>query len=257
MIAFGVRDALRAVSTLGSGTLVRRSSDGHPVGVVYVERRRICWGRSSAQRGRMSDLLLDGSASVTRTVLEAAIARCRDTRQPFGEFLVHEGVVSRTALRDALLRHTCEALRDLDRITGDWEAKEQAWVGYDPTLTFSAADLLAGMYALEAPDESARLATVLRRRVLQGQRAFALDENGSPIAHAFGDDFGAEALFELGRQARELTSLGTFARSHGLVAVLDAFACAVWRERDVLHVIVDDDELAFNRLTSQLAAIDP
>ncbi len=257
MTSSTLHSALRVMTTVGSGAFYRRSVDGRPAGVVFVEGERVCWGRSSGQKGRMSDLLIDEQGGVTRAVLESAVERCRATGRPFGEVLVREGVVRREVLRSALLQHTCEALRELDRVEGTWERKAPGSVGYDTALTFSAADLLTGLYALDAPEHAAAVAQRLRGAVLRGQRAFAVDDDGTPIAHVDCDRFGVEAMFELARQARELMALSGFALARGVVAVLESFACAVWSDEDTLHVIVDDDDLAFNRLASQMAAIDP
>jgi hypothetical protein len=96
--------------------------------------------------------------------------------------------------------------------------------------------------------------------IMQGQRAFAVavdDGDRTPLAHVNCDEFSVDLLSDLAQHATELMALGSVVSAQGIVAVLDRFQCAIWLERSFLHVIVDGDGMAFNRLVSQLAHINP
>jgi hypothetical protein len=130
-------DALRNVSARTSGALVRKRPDGSIAGAILAESGRVCWARSATQRGRMTDLLCGSAGKVPREVLEDAVRQCRQNGRPLGEFLVGSGVVSKAALRHALLRHTCEAIHDLVSEKDRWDWVDHRGRGYSAALTFS------------------------------------------------------------------------------------------------------------------------
>jgi hypothetical protein len=209
----------------------------------------------------MTDLLCGSAGKVSREVLEDAVRQCRQNGRPLGEFLVGSGVVSKAALRHALLRHTCEAIRDLvsEKDRWDWVDHRDAG-GYSATLTFSPADVFAGVHALQCPDAVAAVNERLAAVVLRGQCGFAvaLDDDGRmPVAHVNCDELTVDRIADIASQACELMALGSVVKGQGIVAVLDTFACAIWRDPSFLHVIIDGEDLAFSRLVAQLANVEP
>jgi hypothetical protein len=209
----------------------------------------------------MTDLLLAQSQErLSRESLERAVRACRDSQGPLGEYLVRSGLVSESALRGALLRHTCEAIVDLVSEEESWEWIEHRGKGYSPALTFSPADVFSGLHALETPSEVDELRKLLGSCTLRGQRAFAIARDLSdrtPVAHVGCDDLGVDVLFDLAEQAHELMTLGSLVPARGIVYVFEQFACAAWLGSSYLHVIVDSDDMAFSRLVSQLVSINP
>lgn len=257
----GVIQALRSVSERHSGALVRRRPDGTPAGAILADAGRVCWARSSRQRARMTDLLLeDPGTRLTRTELERAVRTCRETHRPLGEYLLQAGLVDEPTLRAVLLRHTCEAVLDLASESTRWEWLEHRGPGYNATLTFSPADVLSGVHALRVAKRTEDPSAMLRSRVLRGQRAFSV-ATGQPerilVAHVGCDDLALDALLDLAARASELTQLGSVASARGVVAVFGDMAYAAWQEPGFLHVICDADDMAFNRLVSQLVTANP
>jgi hypothetical protein len=213
----------------------------------------------------MTDLLVSHSQTgLSRDVLEDLVRLCRERGEPLGEYLVREQLVSHSAMRSVLLRHTCEAISDILSVpvapSEGWSWVEHRGMGYSTALTFSPAEVFSGVHAIETPGVVASLTDRLAGALRRPQRAFAVacDANDlTPHAQIACDDLGVDAMFELVTQARELVALGAIAGARGIVAALDRFAYAVWREEAFIYVVVDSDELAFNRLISQLATINP
>lgn len=254
----GVVHVLRSVAQRNSGALVRRRADGTTAGAILADSGRVCWARSAGQRARMSDLLLAAPGQrMTREVLEQAVRVCREQHRPLGEYLLTLGLVGAETLRAALLRHTCEALLDLASEDTQWEWLEHRGPGYNAALTFSPADVLSGVHALQTPDLALDLGARLRARVLQGQRAFVValgPHERTVVAHTGCDDLGLDALFDLATRACELSQLGSVIAARGTVAVFGDLAYAAWQEGGFLNVIIDADDRAFSRLVSQLVS---
>ena len=257
----GVVHVLRNVAQRNSGALVRRRPDGSTAGAILADAGRVCWARSAGQRARMSDLLLaDPAQRLTRGELEQAVRACREQRRPLGEYLLTLGLVDTDTLRSALLRHTCEAVLDLANEDTQWEWLEHRGPGYNASLTFSPADVLSGVHALQVPQTTLDLNARLRSRVLEGQRAFVV-ANGQAdrtlVAHVGCDDLALDTLFDLAARACELSQLGSVIAARGAVAVFGDIAYAAWQEDGFLHVIIDADHMAFSRLVSQLVSVNP
>jgi hypothetical protein len=239
-----------------SGALVRRPAAGSAGGAIFAERGRVCWARSDNQRGRLAELLVGESSDPhAREALDSAVRFCQTHRVPLSARLASSGLVAESRYREALLRHTCEAIRDLALAKERWDWIEHSGAGYCPALTFSPAEIFAGVHALAEPSQAVDVHQRLAKYVYSGQRALAVtfESTGrTPLAHLRCDDLDVHLLFELIEQIHELMVLSTAARGQGLVAALGRFSCAAWVEQGILYIVLDDDDLAFNRLVSPL-----
>jgi hypothetical protein len=257
----GVINVLRSVAQHNSGALVRRHPDGSHAGSILADEGRVCWARSAGQRTRMSDLLLAAPGqSLTRATLEQAVRACQQQRRPLGEYLLMLGLVDTDTLRAALLRHTCEAVLELAHEDTHWEWVEHRGPGYNAALTFSPVEVLSCVRALRLPQQTLDLNARLRSRVLRGQRAFvvATDQPArTVVAHAGCEDLDLDALLDLAARACQLSQLSSAVAARGAVAVFGDVAYSAWQEGGFLHVIIDADDMAFNRLVSQLVSSNP
>jgi hypothetical protein len=117
-------------------------ADANAVGVVFVEKARICWAAATGLGRRLTELLV-ARAAVDEETMESLYRTCKAERVPLGEYLVGRGIVGPADLRAALAQHTVESLR---RLAGPgqragWCPKERG--GYSPRFTFGTAELLA------------------------------------------------------------------------------------------------------------------
>jgi hypothetical protein len=241
-----------------SGALVREQSDGTMAGALLVEHGRVCWAMSRRYPRRLTDILVDeGSASTAQ--LDEVFALCRREHRPLGETLIARGMVSLPVLHRALLRHTCEALECLVRD----EAAPWSWVahsgyGYHPMLTFSAAEVLAGIRAIIDPPLAARALARLTEVVGSGLVGFAVERGSGarlPLAQIGCDGIELATLTELAAQADEAIAVAATAELHAAITELDGCACAAWNEGHLLFVLLCEGDLAFNRLVAQVAAM--
>jgi hypothetical protein len=163
--------------TLGEGR--------QPTVVVFVQRGRICWAVCASMRGRMTDhLLASGEHACSRAQVEEVYAQCRRGGLPLGEALVARGLVSEAGVRDALFRHTCEALlhSHVER-SRRWRWHAHSEQSYAASYTFSAAEVLVGLTSLQR-GESLRAARFgLDRHVPPdcSAVAFVRDAGGLPL----------------------------------------------------------------------------
>jgi hypothetical protein len=140
-----------------SGALIRERTDGSMAGALLIDHGRVCWAMSQRYSRRLPDLLVAEQHSLSRAALAAVIGQCAREHKPFAETLLATGLVSLSVLYRALLRHTCEAL---DCLVRD-DASPWAWIahanyGYHPMLTFSPAEVIAGVRAIDNPELAAR-----------------------------------------------------------------------------------------------------
>ena len=258
-VALDAYHALESVPSNACGALVRRRPDGTMAGALLVEHGRVCWAMSQRYKLRLTDILVDEQDSLTHEELDAVFEVCRRDHLPLGETLVARGMVSLPVLHRALLRHTCEALDCLLRS----EPLPWAWVahsgyGYHPMLTFSAAEVLAGVRAIANPPLAARAMARLRDVVRDDQSGFAVERAGAtkiPLAQIRCERVDLEALADLAMQATEVMAVAATVGIDVALAELEGLACASWVEADVVFVLLCDGELAFNRLLAQVAAM--
>jgi len=241
-----------------SGALVRERADGTMAGALLVERGRVCWAMSERYPRRLTDILVAEQDSLTLHQINEVFAMCHRDHMPLGETLVARGLVSLPVLHRALLRHTCEALDWLVREDAPWSWIEHSGYGYHPMLTFSPAEVLAGVRALANPTLAARALTRLRGLVRDGQRGFAVERSSMskvPLAQVGCEGVDLVALADLAVQAEEVMAVATTIDIEIALAELGGLACASWAEDNILFVLLCDGELAFNRLLAQVAAM--
>lgn len=258
-IAVEVLHALERVPSNSCGALVRHHADGAMAGALLIEYGRVCWALSARYSQRLTDTLVAEQDTLTHAQLHELFVMCRRDRMPLGETLIASGLVSLPVLHRALLRHTCEALDCLLRDDASpWSWIEHSGYGYHPMLTFSPAEVLAGVRAIASPVVAARAMVRLREVVRADQFGFAIERNrGSkvPVAqlHCEGMDLGA--LADLATYAGEVMAVTATMDVEVALAQLDALACASWIEGNLLFVLLCDGELAFNRLLAQAATM--
>lgn len=241
-----------------SGALVRERADGTMAGALLIERGRVCWAMSERYRLRLTDILAAEQDTLSIDKLNEVFAMCHRDHMPLGETLVERGLVSLPVLHRALLRHICEALDCLVREDTPWSWIEHSGYGYHPMLTFSPAEVLAGVRAIANPAGAARALHRLRTVVRDGQRGFAVERSGRskvPLAQVGCEGTDLAALADLAIQAEEVMAVATTMDIEVALADLGGLACASWAEDNVLFVLLCDGELAFNRLLAQVAAM--
>ncbi|HET9621842.1 MAG TPA: hypothetical protein VFP84_10765 [Kofleriaceae bacterium] len=257
--AVQVMHVLERVPSAASGALVRARPDGSLAGALLVERGRVCWAMSQRSR-RLTDILVAEQDSLSRAELAAVVAMCTRDRRPFGETLIERGLISLPVLHRALLRHTCEALDCLVRDDAEsWAWRAHSGYGYHPMLTFSPAELLAGVRALAHPMLAAQARDRLREVVRPGQLGFAMERAAGarlPLAQIGCECVDLAALGDLAAQAADMMAVASVAGVAVALAELDAGgACASWNEGNVSFVVLCDGDLAFNRLLAQMAMV--
>jgi hypothetical protein len=247
--------ALEGLRDRSAGALVLRLPDGSQAGAIFAADGRICWATSAGSR-ELSELLQKQSA-LPRERLEDALRRRREEEAALGQGLSPADLVGEDRLRRELLRDICQAVRALFEHDGSWEWVRHDGLTYSAALTFGAADVASGLAALEHPTLVERARQRLADAMLRGQHGFTVDDGElMPLAHIGCGGLEARTLFDLAKQAQELMARGRTASAKGLIAVIDSTASSIWREGDLLHVVIDPDgSLAVGRLVSQLAAV--
>jgi hypothetical protein len=182
---------VEALAPSSSGALLLGERE-QPLGLIVVERNRVCWAAAAGMSRRLRDILLSYcQVPLSDGELDALYARCRDERRQLGETLVAEGVVSAEQMRAAMKQHTVESLLALDATfaasdEGEWPLTwvERSGCGYNPSFTFGAAEVLAAVGAGALDETTAELVAdhldTLACAHCAGA-AFACDEEGTPI----------------------------------------------------------------------------
>lgn len=130
-------DALPARFT---GEIRLSRSAGAPLGIVFVEARRVCWAAARGLARRLSDLIAE-RACMTPAAMETHYRICKEERIPLGEHLVGRGILPADALRTTLLQHTVESLEHVLVTTTSSTFVPRAG-GYSPRFTFTTAELM-------------------------------------------------------------------------------------------------------------------
>lgn len=257
-LALEAYQVLRRVPPEACGALVRKRGDGSMAGAVLAERGRVCWVVSASAPQRLAEHIATESGSLTREQVSELAALCRRDGTPLGETLLTRGLVSVPVLHRALLNHSCESFGHLLRD----DALPWAWIdhsshGYNPLLTFSPVEVIAGVQALEVPDRAGRAAARLRAVALPGQGGLAIERGRGrlPLAQQGCSALDLTALGDLARHADEIAALSAAVEVRVAVSELDGGAAASWVEDDLLFVLLCNGELAFNRLLSHVASL--
>lgn len=225
----------------------------HPTGMVFVQDGSICWAVSERMRGRLTDLLLErGSESVAREAVEALYLECKRAGMPLGEALVEAEMIGPDGLRDALRRHTCEALLNLGPSLGcatKWVPHERP--SYDAAFTFRPVEVYAHLGAMQSPTESAACAEALALTLPPGCPgvACARDGGGTAIALLNGEGLRVTELHELCRWLGGPVDIAAaIDERYRIVSLMSATgALAAWKMGGAILAALcrDASELAF------------
>jgi len=221
--------------TLGEGR--------QPAVVVFVQRGRICWAVCASMRGRMTDhLLARGEHACSRAQVEEVYAQCRRGGQPLGEALVARGLVSEAGVRDALFRHTCEALlRSHVERSRRWRWHAHSEQSYAASYTFSAAEVLVGLTALQRGESLRAARSGLERHMPPDCSAVAFVRDGGGLPLVVRDaELTVSELVELGAWLASTVDvadalspravvLSRTRAGHGVVA---------WQDGEILFAVV-------------------
>lgn len=201
------------------------------LGVVFVERGRVCWAAARGLARRLTELL-GARAGLSAAEMESLYLACKERRIPLGEHLVNRGVLAADDLRDVLLQHTGESLSHLwtADARGTWHPRGGA--GYSPRFTFATAELLAHLGGVRHADVVARIRPVLARffRDEDWGAAFvrgAFSAAPEPVALHGATPDAAVVLMRFGKWAASaLDVAATFSGGSGLLSIARAGASA-------------------------------
>lgn len=168
-------EALKRVPAGACGALVRKRTDGTMAGAVLAERGRVCWAVSADSPRRLADVLVAESTTLTVEHVHEVVAQCRRDGISLGETLLARGLVSLPVLHRALLSHTCEAFDRLLRDDAPWSWVDHSRYGYNPMLTFSPVEVLAGVQAIADPARATHAMARLRGALGPCHRGLAIE----------------------------------------------------------------------------------
>lgn len=250
---------LKQMPAEACGALIRQRVDGTMAGAVLAERGRVCWAVSHDAPRRLTDVLVAEGENLTHQQINEIVATCRRDQTPLAETLLARGLVSLPVLHRALLHHTCESF---DRLLRDdaapWSWVEHARYGYNPILTFSPVEVLAGVQAIVNPARAHRAASRLRVTLGPAQRGLAIERAHGrklPLAQIGCTNLELSTLQDLAAQADEVAILGATVGVEIAVMDLGDQACASWVEDDVLFVLLCAGDMAFNRMLAHTALL--
>ncbi|MCA9630367.1 MAG: hypothetical protein KC766_22005 [Myxococcales bacterium] len=236
-------------------------SETAPAGAILVEAGRICWAAVDSMRRRLTDLLRKNSdPPIPAEVLQAAFRKCRDTRRPFGETLVAEGIVSEDGLRRTLRQHSAESIAVLT-LLGNLPvvfraSKERR---YDARFTFSPAELLCTIGALREPSMAASARVRLRELLSQGGLGVAFHRSSTtalpvPIGVVGADDLSVMEIVEAGQWsvgAQDVSAaIGAKARVYAAGSSSGRFA-TTWLEGDVVYTVFCESTAVLARVLAK------
>ncbi len=237
-----------------------------PFGTVLVENGRVCWAGAAKLGSRLSDLLRSKlSPGADPHALEETVRRCLRTSTPLGEALVESGLMSAELFREALHKHTSEALLVLmhdERAALTWHAHRKQ--RYDARFTFSPTEIMSGIGACITPDKAAEARKELERYLKaegcglaffddtsHGERGET--ESGSKNFFLVSDKRGA------GLTITEMQQLGAWGRNAFLRSPFepgseprlftlrgaDGDSLITWRTHDLLYVVICPSSSSF------------
>ena len=238
-----------------TGELVVGEEDA-PLGAIFVERGRVCWAAARGLGRRLIDLLTRTSARpLDPLAVESLYRRCRETRTPFGERLVQEGLIASDELRAALRRHTLEscALLSASQARTRWFPRPRG--GYNPAFTYSTAELVVSAGAardcLRAEVARQELQRVASKRLCG--LAFARDAGfaePTAIAALDADDMKPRTLSAIGRwsaDALDVASAVTRKVRFHVVSTAGGHAALTWERDAVAYVALLADHGSLSR----------
>lgn len=239
-------DILHEVELLGegaTGALLFEEPEGDR-GAILVENGRICWAAVRGQSARMIEVLRgQGDApDLTDRQFEALLRDCQRAGRPFGEEMVARGVVSEDGLRRALRQHTAEGIALLSH-----SARRQSYLkhrkqGYAARYTFSTAEVLCAIGALQMPDAAELATRGLQELLPDGVSgvAYARGASARPVAVALLEEvpLAASDLSDMARWASGTWDVsGAIGDRPRLVATSDVHgrSLALWQDEGLMY----------------------
>jgi hypothetical protein len=245
------------VAARPSGALLFGATD-RPLGIILLERGRICWAVAPGRSRLLPHLLAEGLDVEARARLDRLAAECRRAGVPLGPRLVEDGVVTQERLRAGLLRHTVESLLAIAEV----ESGPPSWVahragGYHPATTFAPAEVFARAASAAAGVDHAQAQASLEA-IAAGDGAAAAFLDATPVAALADDDF-ALAEVEALRDWAGAVFAAMQTRAAGFVAaqVANGVGCAAWRSGPLLCVARCLSAVALARLIARLSRLGP
>ncbi len=212
-------------------------------GTVLVENGRVCWATSPRMRRRLTDLLChQKSPPLARGAVEAVVRACRASGRPFGEALVEAGLATAEGLRSALRQHVAESValiagRESSLESAVWRPHTKQ--RYDARFTFSVAELLSTLGALEDVALAATARRWLKYAIAGAGRGVALAQLGQrralPIGVVAADDLGVSEVLELSDWASSTLQVSTCLCENPIVASTwnGGIQTILWQHRNV------------------------
>jgi hypothetical protein len=228
------------------------------VGALLIEKGRICWGVARGSSRRLTAILREQSnPPLAIADVERVVRECQKTKVPLGEALVQAELVTPEGLRSALKQQAAEAVA---RIARSKEAKKKPRFlphrrqTYDPTYSFSTAEILACIGELQVGSTSLDARELLRGAV-----------QGIASGAAFSREGGITTLLCVEEKeplsVTEVTKMVVWAQgqldvasaiSPGLKLVSsvgqDRKAIVAWQEADLIFVAVCAGKTDFARV---------
>jgi hypothetical protein len=186
-----------------TGEIRLSRSAGAPLGIVFVEARRVCWAAARGLARRLSDLIAE-RARVAPSAMEQHYRHCQDEGIPLGEHLVGRGILPADALRTTLLQHTVECLEHV-LVTTTSSTFVPRPGGYAPRFTFSTAELMMS----SGRDERAAQELELHFGGIGWGAAFARGDSATPrlVALTGPHPEDASTLAQFGRWGASIVDL--------------------------------------------------
>jgi len=159
--AIELLERVEALEPDASGALVFSGASGE-LGLLLIERGRVCFGMAKGLETRLVELLMRRSRTpLSRSVLDEIIGSCRKSGCSLGEALVDGGWLSARGLRHALLQQTIEALAQLSLSRPHARFMRHKQASYAPKYTFSTAELWCALGSAGQPREWTRARQLL------------------------------------------------------------------------------------------------
>lgn len=195
-----------------TGELVLRDGAAAVVGIVFVERARVCWIAARGFAGRLSDLLRARTQPILdERSMESVYRRCRAEGERLGEFLVSRGLLAADDLREALLHHSIECLSALGETKVSARFSARSGAGYAADFTFDTSEIATATGVLANGYGAPEIEVAFLRSCEPRWGAIYArnDAYAQPLPLVqIGDVTGAKSLLGVGRWAASVLDLG-------------------------------------------------
>lgn len=185
--------------------------DTRSLGLVLLEKGKICWASTPHTRNRLTGLLIERSKKpLTRGDVESVYAHCRKSGQPLLQALALTCDLEESELLEALCQHSVEALRELSMLNVSGRFLPHQQDSFGATYSFDFSELYVRMCS-DAALEERRRAKALLRQVISEEGfalAFADKHDEAPLAVAGNNWLRLTDLAELSDWARSTIEIG-------------------------------------------------